>query len=136
MKWYFGVWKKYATFRGRARRKEYWTFSLLSILFGFVIMLAVGVIGTFILAAIPDPEPVQAGALLGALANAAYTLAVFIPTVAVTVRRLHDTGRSGWWLFIPVVNFILLFGDSQPSTNEYGPNPKVTDPRRGIAQAA
>lgn len=96
---------KYATFEGRARRSEYWFFTL----FNFLVSLLLGWI------------PV-----LGWL----ICLALFLPGLAVCVRRLHDTGRSGWWfllVLIPVVNLILIYFyilDSTPGTNEYGANPK------------
>lgn len=138
MKWYFGVWKKYATFAGRARRKEYWTFCLLNLLFSFGIALVVGAISIFIYGGLlgNDGDEFQVGVVMGILADAAYTLAGLIPSVAVAVRRMHDTGRSGWWLFLPVINFILLFGDSQPSGNGYGANPKLGELGRSIAQVA
>jgi uncharacterized membrane protein YhaH (DUF805 family) len=79
-------------------------------------------IGTF------DPE--TGAGLLGGI----YTLAILIPSIAVTVRRLHDTGRSGWWWLIgliPLIGWIVLFVfmvlDSDPETNEYGPSPKATE---------
>jgi uncharacterized membrane protein YhaH (DUF805 family) len=122
MNWYFEVLKKYAVFSGRARRKEYWYFVLfniiISLLFSFIDVL----IGTF--------EPQTGAGLLGGI----YTLAILIPSLAVAVRRLHDTGRTGWWLligFIPVIGAIVLLVfmvlDSEPETNEYGPSPKATD---------
>lgn len=114
MNWYLEVLKKYAVFSGRARRKEYWMF----ILFNFIIVLGLGVV-----------EGLAGGpGVLGSL----YSLAVLIPSIAVSVRRLHDTNRSGWWLLIGVVPLIgaivlLIFvvQDSQPGENRYGPNPKA-----------
>jgi len=119
MNWYLKVLKNYAVFSGRARRQEYWFF----ILFNFIITIALafvdGFAGTF------DP---QTG--LGVLSGL-YSLAVFIPTFAVTVRRLHDTSRTGWWLligFIPLIGAIVLlvfmFLDSTSGPNEYGMDPK------------
>ena len=119
MNWYLQALKKYADFSGRARRREYWFYILFYVIILIVLMVIDGFIGTQI-----------AGAGLGIL-TCIYALAVLIPTLAVTVRRLHDTGRSGWWILIqlvPIVGvFILLYflvSDSNPGTNAYGPSPK------------
>jgi len=105
MNWYIKVIKKYAVFSGRARRKEYWMFVLFNMLISFAI--------NFIATSIRIP-------ILGLL----YQLAIFIPSIAVGVRRMHDTDRSGWWLLLPIVNLVFLCEDSQTGENEYGPNPK------------
>lgn len=115
MRWYLEVMRKYAVFSGRARRKEYWMFVLFNILISFVLGFATGLIG-----AILGKGP----ALLGTV-NLIYSLALLVPSIAVGVRRMHDTGRSGWWLLFPVVNLVLLCFDSEPDENEYGPNPKL-----------
>ena len=112
MNWYIGALKKYLDFSGRAQRMEYWMFTLIN----FLVMLALSIVDAVI--------------GLGILAPL-YALAAFIPSIAVGVRRLHDTGRSGWWLLIglvPLIGIIVLIvffvQDSQPGANEYGPNPK------------
>lgn len=105
--WYKKVVTNYAVFNGRARRKEYWYFGLVS----FLMILVVGFIGGLI----------GKGMLLYNL----YNLAVLLPTVAVGVRRLHDSNRSGWWLLLPVVNLIMLLQDSTYGPNKYGPSPKM-----------
>lgn len=122
MNWYFEVLKKYAVFGGRARRKEYWYFTLFNFLAFFMLTFIDGVIGSF-------NSEVGIG-LLGGI----YSLAVLIPAIAVSVRRLHDTDRSGWWLFIeliPIIGAIVLFifmvQDSQQGDNQYGLNPKPDD---------
>src|SRR6266581_1199955 len=114
MNWYLDVLKKYAVFSGRARRKEFWMFYL----FYLIIVVVLGIVEWMI--GIP------------AVLTGIYTLALIVPTIAVTVRRLHDTGRTGWWWFIwlvPVIGGIVLLVflvlDSQPGDNEYGPNPKA-----------
>src|SRR5512145_3195420 len=122
MSWYLAVLKKYAVFSGRARRTEYWMFFLVSL----IISVVLGVV-----------EPmVGSPGFIGIV----YSLAVLVPSLAVGVRRLHDTGRSGWWLLIglvPVIGVIVLIvfavGDSQPGANQYGPNPKSQTVHQTIA---
>jgi uncharacterized membrane protein YhaH (DUF805 family) len=119
MNWYLAVLKKYAVFSGRARRKEYWFFLLFNIIITIVLSMVDGAMGTFAL---------EAG--LGLLSGI-YSLAVLIPSLAVGVRRLHDTNRSGWWLLIgliPLIGAIVLLIffvlDGTPGENQYGANPK------------
>ena len=114
MNWYLEVLKKYAVFSGRARRKEYWMF----LLFNIVIALVLGFV-----------EGLANGP---GIVSMLYSLAVLIPSIAVSVRRLHDTDRSGWWLLIaliPLIGTIVLIvffvQDSKPGENQYGPNPKA-----------
>ena len=118
MKWYIEVVKKYAVFSGRARRREYWMFFL----FNVIIAMVLGTIE-----ALMDFHPEGSRSTLGTL----YGLAVLIPSLAVGVRRLHDIGRSGWWMLIGLIPIIgalvlLIFSiqDSYPTYNQYGPNPK------------
>lgn len=114
LEWYLKPFKQYIDFEGRARRKEYWTFTvgnmLVSILLGGGGALGFG------------------SEILGGL----FSLFILIPGIAVAVRRLHDTGRSGFWLFILLIPLIGLFviifflvSDSEPGSNTYGPNPKA-----------
>ncbi len=119
MNWYLVVLKKYAVFSGRARRKEYWMFTLFSTIIALVLGFIEGIVGI-------APETNQS-ILVGI-----YTLAVLIPSIAVSVRRLHDTGRSGWWVLIslvPLIGAIVLIvftvQDSQQGDNQYGSNPKM-----------
>ena len=120
MNWYLAVLKKYAVFDGRARRKEYWFFVLFNIIFALVLAFIDGMVGTF------NPESGY-GVLSGI-----YGLAVFIPGIAVSIRRLHDTDRSGWWILIcliPLIGaiwlLILFVLDGTAGQNQYGPDPKV-----------
>ena len=121
MNWYLDVLRKYATFDGRARRKEYWYFILFNAIAQFILTIIDSVTGSF------SPETG-----IGLLAGI-YTLVVLIPSIAVSVRRLHDTERSGWWLLaalIPLIGAIVLFIfmvlDSQADENKFGINPKET----------
>lgn len=111
----------YADFRGRARRREYWMFTLVNAIIAFVLGLIDGVMGLNL------GDGSQPVGLLGLI----YSLVVLVPGLAVSVRRLHDTGRSGWWLLIGLIPFVgaivlLIFtvSDSQPGPNRWGPNPK------------
>ncbi|MEU5288131.1 DUF805 domain-containing protein [Streptomyces sp. CA-278952] len=113
MNWYLDVLKNYAGFSGRARRKEYWMFAL----FNFIIAVVLTVLGLAIDTQIP---------------YYLYLAAVLVPSLAVMVRRLHDTGRSGWWFFIsfvPLVGAIILLvflaSEGKPETNQHGANPKL-----------
>lgn len=119
MDWYVTVLKKYAVFSGRAQRAEYWYFILFNLLVLIGLVLVDSTTGSF------------SGDMGMGLLSGLYYLGVLVPSVAVTVRRLHDTSRSGWWLLIGLVPFlgglILLFftvQDSKPGSNEYGLNPK------------
>ena len=119
MHWYLDVLKKYAVFHGRARRKEYWYFILLSSIISTVLTIVDSLTGTFSTAS-------EVG-LLGGI----YLLATLVPSLAVTVRRLHDTNRSGWWILLgllPVVGVIILIVflalDGSPQINDYGASPK------------
>ncbi|MBX9427187.1 MULTISPECIES: DUF805 domain-containing protein [Streptomyces] len=112
MNWYLEAFKKYAVFSGRARRKEFWMFQLISLIVSIILYgidLAIGM------------------PLLGSL----YALAILLPALGLFVRRLHDTDRSGWWILIglvPLVGSIVLIvfacleGDQRE--NGHGPNPK------------
>jgi len=142
--WYFAVLSKYAVFSGRARRREYWFFTL----FNALIVLGLSVVGSVLSGS-------SAVGIFG-MFSIIYGLGVLIPSLAVTVRRLHDTGRSGWWLLmglVPVVGAVVLytgrsgwwllmglvlvvgavvllvfmFFDSESGENEYGPSPKFVE---------
>jgi uncharacterized membrane protein YhaH (DUF805 family) len=115
MRWYLEVRKKYAVFGGRARRKEYWMFFLFNLIIAFAIGFVLGLIGGVL----------GIGTALSDPASIVYGLAVLIPSIAVAVRRMHDIGRSGWWILFPLVNLVFLCLDSEPRENEYGPNPKT-----------
>jgi uncharacterized membrane protein YhaH (DUF805 family) len=117
VKRYIEVMRKYAVFSGRAQRQEYWMF----VLFNVIIVLFLGIIDEM-----ADSDFESSRSTLTTL----YVLATLIPFLAVGVRRLHDTGRSGWWMLIGVIPIIgaivlLIFAvrDSQPTDNKYGPNP-------------
>ena len=124
MSYYLEVLKKYAVFGGRSRRAEYWYFVLFNLIVFIVLELIDALLGTY--------NFVQGVGLLSGI----YALAVLIPTLAVTVRRLHDIDRTGWWIFInliPLIGTIVLLvfavTDGTPGSNRFGPNPKETAAR-------
>ncbi len=112
MHWYLYVIKNYVVFRGRATRTEYWMFFLFNLIFTFVLGFLDGVMETGMLSLV-------------------YSLFILLPSIAVSVRRLHDTGRTGWWLLlslIPIIGgliiLVFLVLDSEEGENEYGSNLK------------
>jgi len=119
MNWYLVALKKYAVFAGRARRKEFWFFTLFNVLIAVALAIIDMFTGTF-------DEDVGLGLLSGL-----YALALIVPSIAVTVRRLHDTDRSGWWyllVLVPLIGglviLVFMLLDSTPGSNRFGPNPK------------
>ncbi|MEE1049068.1 MAG: DUF805 domain-containing protein [Clostridia bacterium] len=128
---YKSMFKKYAQFNGRSRRSEYWYAALANYII-VLVAYAIMFIPMFMSAASGNGSPAMLG-LTGIISVllVIYFLAAFVPSIALMVRRLHDTGRSGWFLLlnlIPYVGGIIVFVfsvlDSQPGPNQYGPNPK------------
>ena len=115
MHWYLEVLRKYTLFTGRSRRTEYWYFVLFNLIVAVVLALVDSVV-----------RKILGFGVFGTL----YGLAVLLPGLAVSIRRLHDTDRSGWWLLlalVPLVGLVLIFfmaQDSDAGTNRYGQNPK------------
>lgn len=123
MNWYFKVISNYFYFSGRARRKEFWMFTLFHILFASLAL----VIDVSLELSISRQIIYGPFYLL-------YIIITFIPSLAVTIRRLHDTGKSGWMYLLilvpivgPIVIFIFLVTDGQPDSNKWGPNPKLNE---------
>lgn len=112
MDYYIEVLKKYAVFTGRARRSEYWYFFLFNLIASFLF--------TFIDFSIGTMDEMAGNGLLSTI----YSLGVLVPTIAVGVRRMHDVGKSGWFILIPIYNLILAVTDGDVGENEYGPDPK------------
>ncbi len=107
--YYLEALKKYATFTGRSRRSEYWYFTLVNLIiyYGFIL-----IVGRLI------------DGVLGAALGGIYILVTLIPSIAAGVRRMHDVGKSGWYLLIPIYSLILTCRDSDYGVNAYGSNPK------------
>ncbi len=113
MQWYLKVLKNYVGFQGRARRKEYWMFVLVNVIISIVLSI------------------VESIANISSVLTGIYSLAILLPSLAVGARRLHDTGKSGWWQLlslIPLIGTIILLVfmclDSEDKENKYGSNPK------------
>ena len=119
MRWYLEALRKYARFSGRARRREYWCFALVNALVYLALLMVDVMLGS------SDGD-------IGVI-SALYLIGTAIPGLAVTIRRLHDTGRSGWWLlvsFVPLIGLIVMLvftlQDSDRGANEYGSSPKYS----------
>lgn len=106
---------KYALFDGRARRKEYWMFALVSTIISIVISILGTILGSV------------AGFLgtIFSIISGLYSLAVLVPSIALGIRRMHDVGKSGWFILIPIYNIILAVTEGDKGDNEYGPDPKA-----------
>ncbi|AOW20969.1 DUF805 domain-containing protein [Urechidicola croceus] len=123
MNWYLKVLKQYSDFSGRARRKEYWMFTLFLMIFAIGAMILDNLLGfTF---------DMQGQSLGYGYVYLLYVLFALVPGLAVSVRRLHDVGKSGWMVLIGLIPFIggiwllvLFVTDSEEGTNNWGPNPK------------
>ncbi len=137
------VQNRYAQFTGRATRSEFWYFMLFSMIISIILSILDGALGTgytYDIAEVAlETTSVAAASVtteqtIGYMSTL-YSFTILIPTIAVSIRRLHDSGKSGWWLLIgiiPIVNFIGIFvliyfyiKDSQPDENNYGENPKA-----------
>ncbi|MGR5058653.1 DUF805 domain-containing protein [Vibrio rotiferianus] len=117
--WYYKVILNYTNFNGRARRQEYWYFTLVNVLVNLVMGIIDRVIGSV--------TQMDNFGFFGVI----YALFIMIPSIAVTVRRLHDSGRTGWWAliaFVPVIGILVLLyfliQDSEEGSNQYGVSPK------------
>ena len=127
MNYYLNALRNYALFSGRARRSEYWYFILFNAIFSLLAVVLDHLLGTsFIINTINGPIDFYYG-----YCYLVYALIVFLPSLAVLVRRLHDVGKSGWFFLIsliPIVGaiwlLVLLFTDSVEGPNKYGLNPK------------
>lgn len=127
MDWMLMPLKRYADFNGRSRRKEYWMFALFHIL-AIVALTIVAVIGGMIGGGDGKMGPLG---IVGLVVLGLFALAMIVPTIAVSVRRFHDLGKSGWFYllsFIPGVGgfIVLVFMclEGTPGDNVYGPDPK------------
>lgn len=118
------VFSKYATFSGRATRSEFWYFALFNFIMAFGLIIA----GILLGAIFGSNEGAVGGFAIGYFLYMIYSLAAIIPNISVTVRRLHDTNRSGWnywWCLLPLVGpivlLVFLLQGSDPKDNKYGP---------------
>ncbi|WP_328999150.1 DUF805 domain-containing protein [Kribbella sp. NBC_00709] len=125
MQWYIDVLKKYAVFDGRARRKEYWMFVLFNVIASIILSILDKILGLDF----GSGSSSSSGWL-----STIYSLAVLLPTIGVAIRRMHDTGRSGWWILINLIPcigwiwFIVLAAqEGNAGDNAYGPDPKAAE---------
>ena len=125
MQWYIDVLKKYAVFSGRARRKEYWMFVLFNVIASIILSILDKILGLDF----GSGSTSSSGWL-----STIYSLAVLLPTIGVAIRRMHDTGRSGWWILINLIPcigwiwFIVLAAqEGNAGDNQYGPDPKAAE---------
>jgi uncharacterized membrane protein YhaH (DUF805 family) len=135
--WYAVSLRKYAVFSGRARRREYYAFVFANVLIALAFALSELLVAS--VSGGSGENPITRGLVI---VSCLYALGVFVPFLAVSARRLHDTGRSGWWLLgylLPGVGVLILVwaaSDSHARANRYGPSPKArflspaTMPRR------
>lgn len=129
---YKSMFKKYAQFNGRSRRSEYWLASVMNLIIVMAFYLIMFIPMIIDITNNGEPSGLTAGIMgIFGLLIFGYAIAILVPSLAMSVRRLHDTGRSGWFLLlnlIPYIGGIIIFVfsvlDSQPGTNQYGPNPK------------
>ena len=128
MKWYLKVLRQYADFSSRARRTEYWMFTLFNLIFGCVAIGIDNVLRMTFHVSSADGATVP---FFYGYVYVLYILAMLVPGLAVTVRRLHDVGKSGWMFLIALIPLvgaiwllILMCTDSQPGPNKWGENPK------------
>ena len=119
MKWYLKAFRQYSDFKGRARRKEYFMFGVINAVFSIGCMLLSFGLSNWL----------EAPAFISIYVL--YMLVSLLPSLAVSVRRMHDIGKSGWMLLVgciplvgPIWMLVLLITDSDAQNNEYGPNPK------------
>lgn len=112
---YFETLKKYSDFEGRASRKEYWNFALTNFITAILLMIAQGVASTS-----DNPTAILPFTLLYYL----FQIGTIIPSIAVGVRRMHDTNHSGWFVLLPIVNLIFFLQKGDQAKNTYGPVPK------------
>ncbi len=117
MKWYLKVLQNYASFNGRARRSEYWYF----VLFNMIISFSLAIVDWY------TNVPVLRGL---------YSLVILLPSITVGVRRMHDVGKSGWFLLIPIYNLVLACTEGMSGENKYGLDPKQDIPTFDFEQPA
>lgn len=116
MHYFLDVMKKYAVFEGRARRKEYWMFQLIAFLISIGLIIIDTILGSF------------------NILQMIFSVAILLPSLGVSIRRLHDIGKSGWWLFIALIPLIggiwlliLHCNEGDNGSNRYGSDPKLSE---------
>jgi uncharacterized membrane protein YhaH (DUF805 family) len=138
MNGYLATWKKFLTLSGRASRKEYWVFTSINIL---IVMIFYAFIGGAVFLGSANKTEMSTASMIPAALMIFFQIASFFPSIGVMARRLHDSGRSGWWwliVLIPLVGpiwfIVLMVLDSQPGTNKYGDHPYTNEGGAGRIQ--
>ena len=127
MEYMFAPLKRFADFSGRSRRKEYWSWFLFVMVALLVLMYLDSVLGLGGTATSYAEGGSVGFRMTGGLLTLAFMLAMLIPGVAVSIRRMHDQDKSGWFLLIPIYNLILLLTEGTRGPNRFGPDPKGAD---------
>ncbi|MGF7480665.1 DUF805 domain-containing protein [Providencia sp. SP181] len=126
MNWYLDVLRNnYANFEGRAKRKKYWMFTLFNPIIFLVLIILISIS--------MDSYTVEIGSIgyIASIILVIYSLGIIVPSIAVTIKHLHDIDKSGWWYlisFVPfggIVLFVFSILDGTPSNNRFGPDPKA-----------
>ena len=146
MNWMFLPLKRYAEFSGRSRRMEYWMFQLFMVLVYFAMMVLMMVVGGGALMSGADPNAMMAAGGAAMIIMGLYflfALVMFIPNLAVSVRRLHDTNRSGWWILAPILGYVIMAiggvmaaaSPDNPGLGGHGVLPICSHPKRSPGPA-
>ena len=110
MNWYTKVVKNFLVFEGRASRQEYWMF----VLFNIIISIGIAILGTMLSKVTNTNQTI--------LSNI-YSIVMILPNISVAIRRMHDTGHSGWWSIVPIAGLVFACQAGHPEENQYGRNP-------------
>jgi len=114
VEWYLRAFRKYSAFRGRARRKEYWIFH------------GVNLLVLWLLAGLESRLGLDGSNCRGPLVGI-FQMVVLVPGMAVAVRRMHDTGHSGWWALVPIQNIAYAATRGTTGPNRFGRDPKASE---------
>lgn len=115
MYWYLEPLRKFAVFKGRARRMEFWSFFLGNLIIGLILVYIDNLIGFHLRTERPTLLDI-------------FEVSILVPSISAGVRRMHDNSRTGWWLLVPIYNFLFLIGDGTRGDNRFGPDPMASSP--------
>jgi len=124
MEWMLMPYRRYADFSGRSRRKEYWMFYLFVVIVYVVLSIIMGMGAPMVDPATGELSGGGAMMTVGSVLLGLFWIGTIIPSIAVSVRRMHDQDRSGWWILCPILNIVFLFIEGTKGPNRFGPDPK------------